>query len=86
MAHATLAMDQVWDDFRALSSASRVAFLKRLLTDEELRDELEDASDLLDFAERRGEPTVSCEEVMEGIRSRMTSQGRGLGVVSAVEP
>lgn len=70
MAHATLTMDQVWTDFRALTPESRVAFLQLLLTDAELRDELEDASDLLDIAERRDEPTRPWEEVMDEIRAR----------------
>ena len=70
MAQATLAMDQVWADFRALSPESRVAFLRLLLTNEELREELEDASDLLDIAERRDEPTRPFDEVMEEIRAR----------------
>lgn len=70
MAQATLTMDQVWADFRALSPESRVAFLQRILTNEELRDELEDASDLLDIAERRDEPTRPFAEVMDGIRAR----------------
>ena len=57
-------MDQVWTDFQALSPQSRVAFLQLLLTNAELREELEDASDLLDIAERADEPTRSWDEVM----------------------
>ncbi len=70
MAQATLTLDQVWTDFRALSPESRVAFLQRILTTEELRDELEDASDLLHIAERRDEPTIPFDEVMAGIRAQ----------------
>lgn len=70
MAQKTSTMDQVWADFRALSPESRVAFLQLLLTNEELRDELEDASDLLDIAERRDEPTRPFAEVMDEIRAR----------------
>lgn len=63
-------MEQVWTDFRALSPESRVAFLQLLVANEEMRDELEDASDLLDIAERRDEPTIPFDEVMTGIRAK----------------
>jgi len=70
MAQTGLKMEQVWADFRALSPVSRVAFLQLLLTDEKIRDELEDASDLLDIAERRDESSIPFDEVMDGIRDR----------------
>ena len=70
MAQATPPMDQVWTAFRALSPKSRVAFLQLLVTNEELREELEDASDLLIIVERRDEPTRPFDEVMDEIRAR----------------
>ena len=70
MAQTTSTMQQVWADFRALSPESRVAFLQLLVANEELRDELEDASDLLHIAERRDEPTIPFDEVMAGIRAQ----------------
>ena len=69
MTHSTLTMDQVWTDFRALSPEARVALLQTLLTDEQSRDELEDASDLLDIAERRDEPSRPWDEVVRELKA-----------------
>ena len=70
MARRTRPVDQVWTDFRALSPESRVALLQLLIADDELSAELEDAFDLAVMAERRDDPRVPIDEVMEGIRAR----------------